>query len=494
MSERPSALLKNKARTSVRLLQLLALLRSMGQGAALVVTSLYLRELGWSAAAIGSILAGAGLVRAVMYVLAGEIHALLGAKRYLFLYEGIALAAALAVALTSVPWLLAAAIAVAGFGSGHSGSGGPSVPIERAWLGAYAKDKRKAAALCGNQAFYGYAGLGAGAWIACLYAFAFGTNEGTGSFRLIFAFVALTTLGSMGCLLRLQGGKRKPKPDAAPAASPSPSSSATGEIRHGEAPASRRHASRPALLVIGILAVIGCSAWLRHAGYREASLVLPVAVFLLTIAASNYKLFRKPRNHTESVARAEEIKLLASMLSGVTATLTSTVTAYWFAARFSVSPGWIGIVMGSSYLCAAAIARATRHLQDRSGTMKLLLRLQFIAFSLLLLLPLSVSFWQAAILEIGCTACNLGTRGSRIAVMMEDRGKGKRSLLAKLNLLVMRMAAALWPGAFIPFIDDGDYFVPFIVAAAVQLGAAFLFRSVYRRDEREESRETAASV
>ncbi|MBM7563873.1 MFS transporter [Paenibacillus sacheonensis] len=467
-------------RTVIRLLQTVTLLRSMGQGAALAVTSLYLNELGWSGAAIGAVIAGAGIFRAVLSVLASEINALLGPKRYLLVYESLSLLAAILAAATSVSWLLAAAVIMAGLGSGHSGSGGPAAPIERAWLGAYARDKQRARELFGSNALFGYAGLGSGALLACLPALFYGTSEGTGSFRLIYVCTAILTVACLYCLFRLQGGARKPKPAAEPAEADSK--------RLGEAAAEsgkpRREGSKLITLLSGIVIIVVLSGLLRSAGLRELSLFIPVLFFLLLLASVNYRLFRKPRTEREANGRTQEIKLMASVLGGVTATMTSTVSAYWFTVRYGVSPGMIGAVMGASFLSAALVSRLTSRGSSRTSALRTIIGLQSAAIVLLLVLPWVASFPPAAIIEICCTACCLGTRGSRTAVMMEDRGKAPRTLLARLNLLVVRLSAVTWPGVFVAFVARGHAVLPFCLAAVFQAIAAILFGFAYRREGR----------
>jgi hypothetical protein len=64
--------------------------------------------------------------------------------------------------------------------------------------------------------------------------------------------------------------------------------------------------------------------------------------------------------------------------------------------------------------------------------------------------------------------------------MMEERGRGKRDLLSRVNMIAVRLTAVLWPGIFVHFVDEGYYVPPFYFAAAMQLTSALLFRRVYR--------------
>ncbi|PWW05138.1 MFS transporter [Paenibacillus cellulosilyticus] len=482
-------------RRVIRLLQAVTLLRSIGQGAALTITSLYLRELGWSGASIGAVIAASSLLRIVFALFGGALSARLGAKHSLLLFEVITLAASIVMVITSVPWLVAAAVTAAGLGSGHSGSGGPAAPIERAWLGAYVKDAAKAKALYGRNALYSYAGLGAGALLACIPDRLHGAFEGTASFRLLYAIVAIITAGCIVCIWRIQGGARKPsstaysKPNTSAPQSDLSADTAVSKpdsAISSDAPvtARRNYIWRRSLIgLTGLTAIFFLLSWLRHTGSTEAQLITPAALFVLLIAAANYQVLRRPTTDQQAAYRSDQLRMLASSLSSVTATLTSTVTAYWFAERFGASSGVIGLVMGVSYLTAALLARITSGGTGREATLRTIISLQIVAILLLLVLPWVSAFWLAALIEIGCTACNLGTRGNRTALMMEERGRRKRDFLSRVNIIAVRLTAVLWPGAFVHFVDEGYYVPPFYFAAAMQLVSALLFRRVYRATE-----------
>lgn len=466
------------------MLQIITLLRSIGQGGALTITSLYLRELGWSGTAIGAVIAAASLVRILTALSGAYFSSRLGAKRTLLLFEGITLCGACVMTATSVPWLLAVAIAAAGLGSGHSGSGGPTAPIERAWLNAYAKDPAKAKALFGRNARYSYIGLGVGALLACIPGLLYGASESAASFRLLYMLIAVITMGCIICIWRIRGGARKP---AAANASNNAARLETATDTSAATELSERSTSnrkRAAWFgLIGIAVIIVITGIVYHSSSAELERIIPAALFVLLIAAANFRLLRKPKTTQQATIRNNQLRMLASSLSGVTATLTSTVTAYWLAERFDASAGIIGLIMGVSYLCAALLAQLTSGGAGREVTLKTIITLQFAAIVLLLILPWVTAFWLAALIEIGCTACNLGTRGNRTALMMEERDRRKRSLLSRLNLIAIRLTAVLWPGVFVQFVDEGDYVPPFYFAAAMQFISALLFRRVYREAE-----------
>ncbi len=108
--------------------------RSISQGALVVDLALYLRALGWSGAAIGMVLSGAGLVGAALNLVVGVTSDRFRRKPFLLTYEGLTCLCALVAMTHSRPLLLAPAIVLAGFGRGANGAAGPFSPAEQAWL------------------------------------------------------------------------------------------------------------------------------------------------------------------------------------------------------------------------------------------------------------------------------------------------------------------------------------------------------------------------
>jgi hypothetical protein len=455
---------------------------------ALVVISLFLKELGWSGTAIGALLAASWMLRTVLTVFIRELNALLGAKRYLLLFEAAAAAASVVIALCPNPILLGIAIVAAGFGIGHSGSGGPSAPIERRWLAAYAGagtgSGQNAQRLFGINALLGYGGMGAGALLACLPALWSGYLPGANAYKPVFVLMALLAAGCLLLIARMKGGKRKTAP--APASAASARTQAQGKAAP-HAPTGERR--KLLLLVAACLLAFAATALLRHTGLHQVALFIPIVLLVAVIAAPYVKLLAKKKSRSQGEAAEEsgELAHLANVLSGITTTLSSTMTSYWLAAKFGASPGWIGAVMGISFLAAGLLSFLTA----AKAAVPTLIAMQMLAILFVLALPWAPSFWAAALLEIGCTACNLGTRSNRSTVMMEEAsGGGGWSWTSKAGYLIARMGAGMWPGAFGAFIDEGQYVVPFYIAAAIQSGATLLYARIYRPRLRDRRRAT----
>jgi MFS family permease len=457
------------------MLQLVTLLRSMCQSMALVCVSLYLKDLGWSGTAIGALLAAAGICRTILTVFVRELNALLGAKRYLLLFEAIAAVGSVIAAVCPNPVLLGIAIVAAGFGIGHSGSGGPAAPIERRWLAAYSgsgADTGRMQRLFGINALLGFAGMGAGALLACLPELWSGYLPGANAYKPVFALMALLAVGCLLLLARTKGGKRRTAPAAA-----QPQTHTEASSR-----APRSDSKKLLLLVAAGLLTFAATGILRRAGLHQAALYVPVVLLAAVVGAPHAKLLFRKKSGARKMTE-KDLTHLASMLGGITTTLSSTMTSYWLAAKFGASPGSIGAVMGISFLAAGLLSFLSA---SRAPAVPTLIAMQTLAILFILALPWAPSFWSAALLEIGCTACNLGTRSNRSAVMMEEAaGGGGWTWASRASYLIARLGAVMWPGAFGAFIDEGQYVVPFSIAAAIQSGATLLYARIYRPRSRD---------
>ncbi|MCK9857822.1 hypothetical protein [Paenibacillus sp. ATY16] len=445
---------------TLRRLQLIALLRSIGQGFAAVETSLYLRDLGWSGASIGGLFAAAGLFRTLIATFTAEINALLGPKKYLLLYEGLTGAAALMVILSSRTVPLCLAVIAAGFGMGHSGSGGPAAPIERRWLSAFS---RKLTILFGKHALLGYAGMGLGAFIACLTPLLQIRLPNQEAYRLLFIVPAICAFAGGALILTIQGGARRRSATGeesrlAASASAAPPPSVKSAI-------SRRMSL---LLAAGVIMLGFLTLFARgSASFPLLSALMPVLLFLLLIALAMIRA---------AGSSPEEMAGMMNMVQTVAVTLTSTMSAYWFSERFRVSATEVGLVIALSYLLAGALSYVLIHASERMGPIKPVVSLQLAGAACVLLLPLAPSFITAASLYALCSMFNLGTRGTRYAVMMDEQPiRKQRSPSSRLASFLIRLGAILWPGAFGRMIDEGEHMLPFFLAAAVQLFSTWRF-------------------
>ncbi len=146
--------------------------RSIGQGLMAVAFTLQLHALGWSAAAIGSLLAAALGGGVVFTGLSGPLSDRIGRRALLIWFEVAHAATAVLAALHPTVAVLGLASFVGQFGRGANGVAGPFGPVEQSWLAALS------AAPAGGQedggrtfsvnAAMGFLGMGLGALLTML--------------------------------------------------------------------------------------------------------------------------------------------------------------------------------------------------------------------------------------------------------------------------------------------------------------------------------------
>jgi MFS family permease len=170
---------------TVRLLLGTRMVRSVGQGVTVVSFALYLSALGYSGAAIGTVLMAGLMFGAVLTAIVGPLSDRCGRRWLLIAYECAAAAAALAAAMSRNEAVLIAAATIAGFGRGANGAAGPFSPVEQAWL---AREVRGAARQHASSlnATGGFVGMAIGATLVATPA-AFGRGfRDVGTYRLLF--------------------------------------------------------------------------------------------------------------------------------------------------------------------------------------------------------------------------------------------------------------------------------------------------------------------
>ncbi len=192
---------------NVRLLLAARGARSVGQGATVASFSLYLHALGYSGAAIGTVLMAGLLFGALMTLIVGPLSDRRGRRGLLLGYEVAAAIAALAAMLSRTEWVLIAAATIAGFGRGANGAAGPFAPVEQAWLAREVDGaaRRRAFAL---NATLGFLGMAVGAALVALPALLGHSFADVDNYRLLFL---LPLTGSLVSIVLL-GNAREPAP------------------------------------------------------------------------------------------------------------------------------------------------------------------------------------------------------------------------------------------------------------------------------------------
>ncbi|HET8996901.1 MAG TPA: MFS transporter, partial [Acetobacteraceae bacterium] len=206
-----------------RLLILVRLIRSIGQGALVVDFALYLRALHWSGGAIGALLTASMVSGIALTAVLGPASDRIGRKPLLLALEATRIAAAIVALLTSAPVPLAVAAIAAQYGRGGNGTAGPFGAVEQAWLAQSATPDTRARIFSLNSSM-GFFGRTLGALLAALPGLLVGWLPGAMSFRPLFGVVALSSLIAFCLILRIPEDtatqrtetKRPARQDAAP--------------------------------------------------------------------------------------------------------------------------------------------------------------------------------------------------------------------------------------------------------------------------------------
>lgn len=185
-----------------RLLILVRLIRSIGQGALVVDFALYLRALHWSGGAIGALLTASMAIGIALTAVLGPASDRIGRKPLLLALEVTRVAAALVALLTSAPVPLAVAAVVAQYGRGGNGTAGPFGAVEQAWLARSATPDTRARLFSLNSSV-GFFGRTLGAVLAALPSLLVGWLPGAMSYRPLFGVVAVTSLIAFCLILRI---------------------------------------------------------------------------------------------------------------------------------------------------------------------------------------------------------------------------------------------------------------------------------------------------
>lgn len=256
--------------------------RSLGQGATVASFSLYLQALGFSGAAIGTVLMGGLLFGALMTSIIGPLSDKVSRRALLIGYEIAAALAALIAMLAPDLTVLIVAATVAGFGRGANGAAGPFSPVEQAWLARELTGEARRRAFSIN-ATLGFLGMAAGAALIAVPAALGGGFHDLASYRALFALPLAGSVVSLILISRTRVGAAETRPAAATA------DGHDAQITRSENRLLRRLAGVSAIngLAIGIVSPLIAYWFLRRFDQSPATIGPALAVsFVLASAGS----------------------------------------------------------------------------------------------------------------------------------------------------------------------------------------------------------------
>lgn len=402
--------------------------RSMAQGALVVDFVLYLKDLGWSAAAIGLLLGATNIVGAALLLSAGVLSDRLGRRPFLLGYQLANAAGALAVVLSPRSWVLVLVALLLGYGRGANGAAGPFAPVEQAWLAGSVRAEGRSQAFSLNAAL-GFFGMGVGTLIGAAVPLFARFLQGPAAFEPLFVFNLAVALLTTWMIARLEEPTRP----------------------GGRLPAERRGAADGTAGSLGAApthAVASETAALRR---REN-----VALALLT---------------TVNSVNALGIGLIGPLLP------------YWFAVRYGAGPEAIGSVYALSFFLTAVSSLVTGEVGARLGVVRSVVGPRAVGVATLFAMPLMPVYAWAAALYTFRSILNRGTAGTRQAFSMGLVRDERRGLAGSLNALSFRMPSALGAAASGWLMGMGLLDLPFFLAAGFQLAYVVLFGTVLKRYE-----------
>lgn len=402
--------------TDISRLQASKVLRSLGQGALLVTFTLYLNELGWSAAAIGGLLSLGALYQALFSLPIGVLSDRIGRKPFVIGYEiGIVLAALLAL-LTENTASITTASVLGAFGRGQVGMVGPAAPAEQAWLAELVPAPLRGQVYSYNAAL-GFVGTGIGSLLAGLVPLWTGLLPGAAAYRPLFLLPLVTGIANIILLAQATATKS-------------------------------RERQRIRVRARGVL---------QRAPIMEEERVIR-------------------REENVRILKLGAINTMNSMA----VSLTSPLLSYWFATKFGVGPGEIGPVFAVTFFATAFASVLTGRATRRIGIVRSVVAVRMAAVLVLLVFPFVPYFWMAAVLHVLRSALNRGTQGARQALSVALVRDERRGFASSINSLSMGLPNSAGPAVAGALLNAGYFSLPFYIAAAAQFLYGILFGRMFQ--------------
>jgi MFS family permease len=409
-------------------LQAARALRSISQGIAVVDLTLYLKELHWSASAIGGVLSAAGIVGAALILIVGIVSDRVGRKPFLLVYECMTALAALVMTITANPYVLTAIIVITGFGRGQSGAAGPFTPAEQAWLTANVPREDRGRVFSINTGL-GFFGMSAGALLAGTTGIWAAVFPGVLRFRPLFF---LMFLFSIGCTLIIAA-----------------------------APTENRN--------------------------KDSAKPVPVNVMPDGLGETHKNDPHTAERHIRKLENKNMAKLAAvNTINGLAIGFMGPLMSYWFSVKFGVSAAEIGITLALTFVVTGVSSLITGELAQRFGMVKSVVWLQILGVLMMCTLPLLPSFWLASLVYITRSALSRGTQGARSALSASLTRDHRRGFSVSMNSLAMRLASSIGPTLSGYMMEMESLSLPFYVAGSLQFASTLLYGRLFGHYDKKE--------
>lgn len=412
-----AALSETERRRAVKRLQATKFVRSVGQGALVVAFALYLKEMGWSAPAIGLMLTIGGLATAGLSLIVGYISDRLGRKGFLLGFEILALIGSIILLFTGHPGWIAAISLTIGIGRNQGGFPAAAGPAEQAWMAAVVPRNERGIVYSYNSAL-GFFGMGLGSVFAGLIPLWAAWLPGTLAYRPLFALGALGALVNFILLWQTPGGGRSADPTVA-----------ASERSFGAGPSGAED---------------------DRAIRREENGIMIKMAFV-------------------------------NALNGVAVGLTSPLLSYWFNVRFGVGPESLGPVFAVTFFATGLASIWTGRLTERMGIVRAVVTVRLSAVILLVITPLLPWFWLASVVHVLRSALTRGSVGARQALAVSLVRSERRGVASSLNNISMNLPNSLGPSIAGSLMDAGHLSVPFYLAAGMQFLYGVLYSALFQR-------------
>lgn len=177
---------------------------------------------------------------------------------------------------------------------------------------------------------------------------------------------------------------------------------------------------------------------------------------------------------------------LTNVLNGVAVGLVGPLAAYWFALKFHVGSGQIGLLFGITFFVTALSSLIQGEVGTRVGMVRTVVRARLVGLVLLLAIPFSPFFWMAALFYVARSAVNRGTMGPRSALVVAAVPDRRRATALSISGGAMQVSGAAGPTVAGALFDVGQLDLPFFVAVLLQGAYVALFQAFFAKYDRTE--------